>query len=128
MDLKTIPNEIWIEILSHVNNTDLKVVRLAGNAELASLASSLLFTTAFIAARKGVLDTFVALTTHQEFRKYVKHIVYDSSFLDPQIIEEHAADKCGTQLATMFREQEDILSNHLQPCIEKALKCLPNVK
>ena len=123
-----IPNETWTQIFTHVDHGDLKALRLVGNARLSLLASSLLFSTAYLAARRGVLDTFVALTTHPEFRKYVKHIVYDRSYFDYQTVNDHVADKCASALEKMYQEQETILREEFQPCIEKAFGCLDTIK
>lgn len=78
----TLPNELWIQILGHLSKKDLKALRVCGD-NLTSLASSLLFSTAYVAARKGVLDTFTALTTYPIFRHHVKEVIFDSSWIDP---------------------------------------------
>jgi len=53
----TLPNELWFQILGHLNKQDLKALRLCGKRHLTTLSASLLFTTAHVAARRGVLDT-----------------------------------------------------------------------
>ena len=64
MDANTaLPNEIWLEILGYCSNKDLKTVRLTGEKHFGMLASQQLFTTAYVAARRGVLDVFMKLTT-----------------------------------------------------------------
>ena len=127
MDMTIVPYEIWRQILRHLSRPDLKTLRLSGNHYLASLASSLLFTTAYVAARKAALNTFMALTTHPEFSKYVKEVVYDSSFISLDVLEQNRNNKCGPELATLFEEQKDILSGKLQKCLDQAFKSLSNV-
>jgi hypothetical protein len=59
----TLPNEIWLEILSYCSKRDLKALRLTSEKKFEMLASKLLFTTAYVAARRGILDIFMKLTT-----------------------------------------------------------------
>ena len=67
MDASTaLPNEIWLEILGYCSKKDLKTVRLTGEKHFETLASQQLFTTAYVAARRGVLDVFMKLTTVSE--------------------------------------------------------------
>ena len=93
-------------MFGYLSKRDLKAVRLSGSHYLGSLASSLIFTTAYIAARKAVLNTFMALTTHPEFCNYVKEIVYDSSHISADVVRQNKHEKCGSSLAKMFQEQE----------------------
>lgn len=123
----TLPNEVWIQILGHLSKKDLKALRVCGG-DLTSLASSLLFSTAYVAARKGVLDTFTALTTHPIFRHHVKEVIFDSSWIDPETVSEYVDHKCGPSLAALFHEQEDIQVNKLQLRLENAFQCLSNVR
>ena len=92
-----------------------------------SLASSLLFTTAYIAARKGVLTTFLSLTTHPVYRTYVKEVVFDSSWIDPTKIPD--LPDCSIEVArALFHEQEEIQLNVLQARLDEAIMCLSNIK
>jgi hypothetical protein len=61
--LQTLPNETWLQILGYCSKRDLKVLRLTSKKDFEILASALLFTTAYVAARRGVLDIFIKLTT-----------------------------------------------------------------
>ncbi|KAL2053885.1 hypothetical protein ABVK25_005814 [Lepraria finkii] len=64
MDATTsLPNEIWLEILGYCSKKDLKTVRLTGKKYLEMLVSQQLFTAAYVAARRDVLDIFKKLTT-----------------------------------------------------------------
>lgn len=127
MFVTNVPGEVWIQVFGYLSKRDLKAIRLCGSHYLGSLASSLLFTTAYIAARKGVLNTFLALTTHPEFCKYVKEIVYDSSYISSQVLRRNKNQKCGSALAKLFEEQKDIYARQLQDTLDKALKSLSNV-
>ena len=130
MTVKDAPSEIWIQTFEYLSKRDLKAVRLSGSHYLGSLASSLLFTTAYIAARPAVLNTFLALTTHPEFCKYVKQIVFDSSYISAQALMTVLHDenqKCGSSLATLFKKQHNIYDKQLQNALEKAFKSLSNV-
>ena len=128
MSTTLVPGEIWVQIFGHLSKRDLKALRLSGNHYLGSLASSLLFKTAYIAARKGVIDTFMAVTTHPEYRKYVQEIVYDSSHFSPDVVVKHLHERYGPALTTLFREQEHILNTELQKSLDKAFACLSNIK
>ena len=127
MSVTNVPNEVWIQTLKYLSKRDLKAVRLSGSRYLGSLASSLLFTTAYIAARKAVLNTFIALTTHPEFCNYVKEIVYDSSYISSEVVRWNSHQKCEASLATFFQEQEDIYGIQLQNALGKAFRSLSNV-
>ena len=123
-----LPVEVWLLSLGYLRNTDLKALRLSREPLLRSLASELLFTTAYIASRRGVLDTFTNLTTHPVFRAHVKEIVFDSSFIDPRTVVECTDEKTGAALASLFHEQERIQANELQIRLENAFQCLSKVK
>ena len=122
---KVLPNELWLQTLGYLSKTDLKTLRLSMEPHLSFFASSLLFTTAFIAARKGVLDTFTNLTTHPVYRAYVKEIVFDSSWIDLETVTSHKDEPAS---ASLFYEQEDIQTNELQIRLENAFQCLSGVK
>ena len=125
---EVLPNELWLQSFAYLSKTDLKALRLSMEPHLRSLASSVLFTTAYMAARKGVLDTFTNLTTHPVFRAYVKEIVFDSSWIHPATVAEYAKDKTEPALASLFQEQEGIQANELQIRLENAFQCLSGVK
>ena len=125
---KVLPNEVWLHTFAYLSNTDLKTLRLSMDPNLISLASSLLFTTAYIAARKGVLETFTNLTTHPVFRAYVKEVVFDSSWIDPVTVAECANEKFKPALVGFFQQQEAIQGHELRIRLEKAFQCLSHVK
>ena len=128
MGLMRVPNEIWTRVYGLLDKKDLKAVRLVGGPLGSPVASSLLFTTAYIAARKGVLNTFVALITHPEICNYVKRIVYDSSYIDENLLIVADETNCESTLVRMIHEQEHIRLHDLQPCLEQALHSLSNLK
>ena len=125
---KILPNEVWVQILGYLNKSELKALRLSGDGHLSLLAASKLFTTAYIAARRGVLDTFTILTTHHIYRHFVEEIVFDSSYFDPQLVAEYAKGRCGPPLAALFKEQEHIQVDELADRLENALCCIPRLK
>lgn len=132
-----LPNELWDDILGHVTKRDLKTLRLAGRWHLANLATPMLFTTAYIAARNGVLDALAGLVSHPVLRHHVKIFVFDSSYLDPkvhggstgndwrnavEVVHENKA------LALAFARQEYIQTYELRPALERAFEPFPNVE
>lgn len=78
-----LPNEIWSEILGYLWKNELKIVRSVGDRHLETLASSLLYRTGYVAARREVLDIFIHLSAHPTIRHFVKEVIYDSSWFDP---------------------------------------------
>ncbi|KAM0805760.1 hypothetical protein BDR22DRAFT_829098 [Usnea florida] len=123
-----LPSEIWLQTFSYLGKGDLKSLRLSMDPHFGYLASSLLFTTAYVAARKGVLNTFLNLTTHPIYRTYVKEVVFDSSWIDPTIISEPPDDRDTERTWALFNEQEWIRLYELQARLEEAFQCLSNVK
>ena len=124
---KSLPNEVWLYTFSYLGKVDLKSLRLSMEPHFVSLASSLLFTTAYVAARKGVLTTFLNLTTHPLYRTYVKEVVFDSSWIDPTKIPD-LPDSSIEGARALFHEQEEIQLNVLQARLDEAFQCLSNVK
>ncbi|MCJ1454492.1 hypothetical protein MMC28_004845 [Mycoblastus sanguinarius] len=124
----SLPNELWLEVLGQLSSLDLKALRLTGDRHLQTLASSLLYTKAYVAARRGVLDTFTNLTTHPIFRNHIKEVVFDCSWIDPETVATYAERKCGPPLAEIFQEQEDIQFNELKGRLEDAFRCMTGVK
>ena len=124
---EVLPNEIWLQTFTYLGKVDLKNLRLSMNPHFGSLASSLLFTTAFVAARKGVLKTFRNLTTHPIYRAYVKEVVFDSSWVEPNMFRE-LRDSNTEPVRALFQEQEEIQLKVLQIRLEEAFQCLSNVK
>ena len=126
---KTLPNELWLQVFGYLSKADLKALRLTAEPHMSMVASSLLFTTAYIAARRRVLHTFTSLTTHPVFRHYVKEIIFDSSYIDPAKFTEHPDGEVKATLTKLFQEQEKIQTNNeLQTRLEDAFKCLSKVK
>ena len=131
-----LPNEIWDDILGYVTQHDLKTLRLAGKWHLATLASSKLFTTAYIAARRGVIDALAGLANHPILRHHVKTFVFDSSYIDPEIHGGTSGDDLSEAfevvhedklLALVFADQEYIQTCELRPAPEHAFKAFPNI-
>ena len=124
---EALPNEVWLQTFSYLGKGDLKSLRLSMKPHFVSLASSLLFTTAYVAARKGVLTTFSSLTSHPFYRIYVKEVVFDSSWINPTMIH-YLNDNDIEGTMALFRDQEEIQLNVLQARLNDAFECLPNIK
>ena len=124
---EVLPNEIWLQTFTYLGKVDLKNLRLSMNPHFGSLASSLLFTTAYVAARKGVLNTFRNLTTHPIYRAYVKEVVFDSSWVDSNMITLLSSSNHKPAWA-LFQEQDEIQWKISQIRLEEAFQCLLNVK
>ena len=134
---RVLPNELWDDILGYVTKRDLKTLRLAGRWHLADLASPKLFTTAYIAARRGVIDALAGLASHSVLRHHVKTFVYDSSYLDPEIYGELSGNDWSNAgeavhgdkaLALAFAHQEYIRKYELRPALEQAFDAFPNIE
>ena len=132
-----LPNELWDDILGYVNKDDLKTLRLAGRWHLGNLASPKLFTTAYLAARRGVIDALAGLASHPVLRHHVKSFVFDSSYLDPEIYGESYGHDWrrvvetvhdNKELALAFAQQEYIQTYELCAALEQAFDAFPNVK
>ena len=132
-----LPNELWDDILGYVTKRDLKTLRLAGRWHLADLASPKLLTTAYIAARRGVIDALVGLAGHSVLRHHVKTFVFDSSYLDPEIHGELSGNDWSNAveavhkdkaLALAFAHQEYIRIYELRPALEQAFEAFPNIE
>ncbi|KAL8909864.1 MAG: hypothetical protein Q9171_004814 [Xanthocarpia ochracea] len=83
-----IPNESQLHILSYLSARDIKSVRLVCR-DLASKGAGFLATTLYISPRKRDMEIFRAITGHQEIRKSVSDLIYDTSqFYDFNIREE----------------------------------------
>ena len=63
--------EMVIEILSYLERRDLKALRLVSRP-FETFASPRLFTKAYIAARTGVMDVFIHITSHPVFCHYIE--------------------------------------------------------
>lgn len=125
---KILPNELWDEVFDHLSKKDLKTLRLTGNKELGLLASSRLFTTAYIAARKGVYDIFEHLVTHSTLRYHVRELIYDSSWIDAEVTTRRDKRTDMLQFFQMFAEQEQLQAYELHDSLNKAFKNLPQLR
>ena len=132
-----LPNELWDDVLGYLTKHDLKTLRLAGRSHLANLASPKLFTTAYIAARRGVIDALAGLASHSVLRHHVKTFIFDSSYLDPEINGELSGDDWSNaveavhedkELALAFAHQEYIQTYELRPALEQAFEAFPNIE
>ena len=83
---KETSNEVWLLALGGLAKKDLKSLRLACRP-VEDIAASLLFSTTFIAPRRGAVDVFFNLITHPRFRHYVRTIVWDGSWIDLQKVK-----------------------------------------
>ena len=142
-----LPPELKVSIFSHLVKRDLKSLRLVCK-EYETVASPFLFDKAYLAARQGVLDTFTKLTNHSIFSKYVKEIVYDSSWLESDIaksFDTYAAlpfsawrtpvavppfSQAGyNEYVRLFEDQEDIQAREdVYHRVKSAMPNLPNIQ
>ena len=132
-----LPDEILDDVLGYVTKRDLKNLRRAGTCHLADLASSKLFITAYVAARRGILDALSGLANHSVLRHYIKILVLDSSYLDPQLHGELSGldwSDCietvyeNKHLALDFAEQEYIQTYDLRAALNHAVQAFVNVE
>lgn len=132
-----LPNEVWDLVLGYLTKRDLKNLRLTGRWHFGNLASPKLFTTAYFAARRGVVDALAGLANHSTLRHHVKVFIFDSSYLDPDIHGEPSGDDWSEvvevihedkRLALAFAHQEFIQTYELRPMLEHALKAFPNIE
>lgn len=132
-----LPNEVWDLVLGYVTKRDLKALRLTGRWHLGNLASPKLFTTAYIAARRGVIDALAGLANHSTLRHHVKVFIFDSFYLNPDIHGEPSGNDWSKVievvhedklLALAFANQEYIQTCELRPTLEYALKAFPNIE
>ena len=134
--ITTLPNELWSEILSSLSKKELKVVRLIGDRYLEIQASSHLFVTAYIAARRGVFEIFKQMTSHRTIRHFIKEVVYDCSWLDPPYdINQlrngryRITNDCSNLLvAKLFQEQERIQTRELPQALKKGFAGLKQLR
>ncbi|KAL8846202.1 MAG: hypothetical protein Q9221_008699 [Calogaya cf. arnoldii] len=73
-----IPNETQLHILSYLSARDIKSVCLVCR-DLASKGAGFLAITLYMSPRKRDMEIFRALTGHQEIRKSLSDIIYDTS-------------------------------------------------
>ena len=131
-----LPNELWSQILSYLSKKELKLVRLVGDRHLEVLASSLLFVTAYVAARRGVLNIFKSIAKHPTIRHFIKELVYDASWFDPPEgtsqmrngVYRITSDCTDLETAKLFREQEHIQTQEMSACLKLTLPSLTHVR
>lgn len=99
------PNETQFHILSYLSTKDIKNVRLVCR-DLASKGARFLATTLYISPRKRDMEIFGAITGHQEIRRSVVDIVYDTSQFYDFSIREYVLNlyRQFVCLATWFPE------------------------
>ena len=140
LPLNTYPllhNELWVKVLDYCINQDFKSLRLVGNKWFIpyDLVSSLLFRTAYVAARRGVLQTLWQLMAHPVLRHCVTDLVYDTSWydspddtkeirnarLDSRKYESEFRTRLEEMLKEAFEEQEEIQCTELASSFQVAL-------
>lgn len=134
--------EMVIETFSYLERGDLKAVRLVCR-RFDTLASPSLFTKAYIAARRGVMDVFKQITSHPVLSNYIREIIYDASWFEPSIAASleifsqsliargarfnspTKSDQVRRDYKTyvrLFDEQERIISDELPMALDVAFK------
>ena len=71
-----IPNEVILQALQDLPNTDLKAARLVSK-QCSSCATKYLFDTVYISPYKANIDVFQSVTQHPVLRGCVKTLAYD---------------------------------------------------
>ena len=149
MNLSTLlATEMIIEIFRGLERRDLKATRLVCR-RFEAAASPLLFTKAYIAARRGVIDVFKQITSHHIFSNYIREVIYDASCFEPSIaasIDNFSQTSISTGVlryytppndamrrdyetyVRLFDEQERILSDELPIALENAFKVSRNIR
>ncbi|KAI9795861.1 MAG: hypothetical protein M1835_005057 [Candelina submexicana] len=85
MSLSAIPTELLVKIFAYHNNkSDIKSVRLVCNA-FERAASQYLFPRVYLSPHRLHLQILQAVSQHPVFSRYVREIVYDASYFDPDI-------------------------------------------
>ncbi|KAI4158953.1 MAG: hypothetical protein LQ342_006986 [Letrouitia transgressa] len=139
-NIQDLPTEIQGLIFSHLEGGDLKSARLTCKT-FQREAAPFLFTTAYIAARKGVLNNFTALADHPVLSTYVTEVIYDSSWFEnwdegpPPQSEQSERSKLLEKTAEHrqkyienLAEQEHIQEEELRPILARAFKSLIKVQ
>ncbi|KAI9723274.1 MAG: hypothetical protein M1812_001156 [Candelaria pacifica] len=84
MLFSTIPPELLLEIFSYHNKSDIKSVRLVCR-DFHRAASQYLFERIYLSPHRLHLQILQDVSQHPIFSKYVREIVYDASYFDPDI-------------------------------------------
>ncbi|KAI4210747.1 MAG: hypothetical protein LQ351_006423 [Letrouitia transgressa] len=138
--IQDLPTEIYGLIFSYLEGRDLKSARLACKT-LQREAAPFLFTTAYIAARRGVLNNFTALAEHPVLSTYVTEVIYDSSWFEewddgppteseknPRFLPLKKTAEHRQKYIENFAEQEHIQKEELCPILARAFKSLTKVQ
>lgn len=143
-----LPTELVVDIFSYLEQRELKAIRLVC-IPFETLASPLLFTKAYIAARRGVIDVFKQITSHPVLSNYIREVIYDASWFEPSVaasLENFSQTKIAggpsyssTSISDamrqgydtyvrLFYEQERILSDELPAALEVAFKVSRDIR
>ncbi|KAL8649896.1 MAG: hypothetical protein Q9210_004131 [Variospora velana] len=137
--LLDLPIEVLLEISSHLTRIEHKGLRLVCH-RLKEPLNPLIFTTAYIAARRGVFETFKTLSNHPELAQHVVEIIYDASWFDEEITEHHrqgtpvpksdvkATTESRERFVQAFDEQERIIIHELAPVVQDSIKHFPGLR
>ncbi|KAL9607312.1 MAG: hypothetical protein Q9167_007762 [Letrouitia subvulpina] len=134
-NIQQLPPEIQSLIFSHLEGRDLKSARLTCHT-FQKEAAPFLFTTAYVAARRGVLNNFTALADHPVLSTYVTEVIYDSSWFEdsneeppPQQLGSWPPESIHRQkYSENFAEQERIQKEELRPILTRAFRSLTKVQ
>ena len=135
------PAEILNQILGYLESVDWKTLRLTSRT-LQAVATPLIFTTTYVAARRGVLRNFSALADHPFLRHCVKEIIYDYSWIDPDVAEGYkdvsqptaggmqplTSPEGRQKYVNAFAEQEQIQTKELAHVLQNAFRSFSNVR
>ncbi|KAI4287350.1 MAG: hypothetical protein L6R35_003389 [Caloplaca aegaea] len=134
-----LPNELLREISSHLTRIEHKGLRRVCH-RLKEILTPLIFTTAYIATRRQVFETFKALSNHPELAQHVVEIIYDASWFDEEIAEYHrqgirvpksdviVTPESQERFVQAFDEQERITIHELAPVMQDSVKHFPGLR
>ena len=91
----TLPTELLLMMFKELHKKDLKSVRLV-SAQWNDIATELLFDRIWISHRQKDIEVFNAWTANSKCSSFVKTLVYDASFLDPNMeVDEYVNYLCS---------------------------------
>ncbi|KAL8843926.1 MAG: hypothetical protein Q9176_001621 [Flavoplaca citrina] len=136
-----LPNELLRDIAEHLTRKDLKSIRVVCS-RLEDFASPLIFTTAVCAARRGVLETFKALSDCPKLSQYVTELVYDSSIFCQETVKqfetyttksEPSPDASSSpegreKYIDGYREQRKIVGSELSSALVNAVRAFSSLR
>ncbi|KAL8659537.1 MAG: hypothetical protein Q9226_000379 [Calogaya cf. arnoldii] len=142
ISLPELPNELLRDIAGYLDRSDLKNIRVVCS-RLQDFAIPLIFTTAICAARRGIFETFKALSDHPKLNQHVTELIYDSSSFDRvtvNLFQEYVKKSSSPSDASIitsegrgkylhgYQEEMKILDSELSSALVNAIKGFSNLR